>query len=192
MALLTSSSPVSREIAGPWISRDEPASCALRNAWSHHEQGEPRRVRSQRCQHLKVVAVAGDDPNVLSCSTLVSLRRDDGIDACRRRVQTTSDGCLPERAGSVADRNLNIDDVHDVEEATDVVVVPDVAGEEPFGEYGRRDHKVTRLLAKKTKASATLLVEWREPLDATGVEDDDQSAARCPRRAGAAGFRRVA
>jgi hypothetical protein len=63
------------------------------------------------------------------------------------------------------------------EEPSHVVVVADVPVEHALGENGSRHDDVARLLAKYPQASAALLVDRRQAVDATGVEDDDQPAA---------------
>jgi hypothetical protein len=63
------------------------------------------------------------------------------------------------------------------EELSDVVVVADVPVEHALGEDGSRHDDVARLLAKYAEACTALLVDRRQAVDATGVEDDDQPAA---------------
>jgi hypothetical protein len=57
------------------------------------------------------------------------------------------------------------------------MVVSDVTGEHALGENRGGDHDVIGMLAKGAQTSPSIRVDRGQPVDAAGVEDDDQPAA---------------
>lgn len=57
------------------------------------------------------------------------------------------------------------------------MVVSDLTGEQPLGENRGGNDDVISMLSKGPQARPSLRVDRREPVDAAGVEDDDQPAA---------------
>jgi hypothetical protein len=84
---------------------------------------------------------------------------------------------LSERARAVADRLGRGRYVNQCEELANVMVVSDVTGEHALGEHRGGDDDVICVLAKGAQTSPSLRVDRRQPVDAAGVEDDDQPAA---------------
>jgi hypothetical protein len=56
------------------------------------------------------------------------------------------------------------------------MVVPDATGEHALGEHCGGNDDVIGLLAKGAQTSPSLRVDRRQPVNAAGVEDDDQPA----------------
>jgi hypothetical protein len=58
-----------------------------------------------------------------------------------------------------------------------VMIVSDVTSEHALGENRGGDDDIVGVLAKGAQTSTSLRVDRRQPVNAAGVEDDDQPAA---------------
>jgi hypothetical protein len=98
-----------------------------------------RRRVGQRARPARTTArshpVARDDLDVLSPATGICLGRDDGINARRRRSESGADRFLAQRTGRMPELLVHVGDVGEFQESTDVIVVADVTGQDPFCEH---------------------------------------------------------
>lgn len=148
-------------------------------AASDDDDGESVSVQDQRGQQLEVTAVARDDLDVLSPATGVCLGRDDDINARRRRSESGSDRFLAQRTGRMPELLVHVGDVREFQESTDVIVVADVTGQDPFREHCGGNDQIRGVRSQHPQPRPSLLVQRRDAFDAASVEYDDQPAALC-------------
>lgn len=138
---------------------------------------DARGVLAERRQQFEVFTVTGDDLDVDVRSTGVGERGDNRIDPRRSRICAPTNRLLTKRPSGVPEVRIDTGDDDELEKASHVEVMTRVSGQHAFREDSGGKKEVRRSRSQYAQPSAPLLIDWREPDDTSGVEDDDQPAA---------------
>jgi hypothetical protein len=104
-------------------------------------------------QRREVVGIAGDHDHLLTGGARVAKGHHDGVDAGRRRVCAAAASVDAKSSGSMAERFIDVSNVHDLEQSAKVVVTSGVPGQDALGQDRRRQGEVVDPLAKGTESS---------------------------------------